>query len=70
MGSNLDIPDVDVDYFTCTLGQAALFDRVSKTCNTINYFIDERSATSPALPAVGFPRVQKVGAWGEQVLSK
>jgi len=46
----------DLNYFTCTLGQAAELNTVDQhSWKTINEFIDRQAQENPNRPAVGFP---------------
>lgn len=47
---------VHVNYFVCTLGQAAaLIPDKPHSCTTVNEFIDHQAREHPNRPAVGFP---------------
>ena len=47
---------LDVNYFVCTLGQAAaLNEKQPHSFKTVNEFIDLQARQYPARPAVGFP---------------
>lgn len=60
----------EINYFTCTLGQAALLQK-QRGYNCINEFIDEQAARVPDLPAVGFytPNIEDGKAWTSHVLN-
>lgn len=57
MGSKLEHQSTpDLNYFTCTLGQAAELNTVDQhSWKTINEFIDRQAQENPNRPAVGFP---------------
>lgn len=61
-----------VDYFTCTLGQAAAARAEHPTSyGTVNDLFDERCREIPDRLAVGFPEPPKnKGPWTYQVFSK
>ena len=47
---------VDVNYFVCTLGQAAVFNAEKPHAfRTVNELIDLQAQRHPSRPAVGFP---------------
>lgn len=47
---------VDLNYFVCTLGQAAEFKTLKQqSWATVNDFIDHQASAHPDDPAVGFP---------------
>lgn len=51
-----------VNYFTCTLGQAAaLSGDKHQECENINQFIDRQARQYAGSPAVGFPVVSNQG---------
>lgn len=63
----------DLNYFVCTLGQAAAINNGhSQPFKTINDFIDHQARQFPTRPAVGFPVPRKDGGeqWGQTVYSK
>ena len=52
--------DTDIDYFVCTLGQAAAInEETHHTFKTVNDFIDHQAREAPHRPAVGFPVTRK-----------
>ena len=60
------------NYFTCTLGQAALVNgRSPQSAATINDIIDEHARTNPEAKAVGFPVIGQSpeDPWDSRVLS-
>ena len=62
------------NYFVCTLGQAALVNRVDPPAQlTISAFIDKQAASIPEVPAVGFALPPRAGVpnedWSSRVLS-
>lgn len=64
----------EVNYFVCTLGQAASFNhRSPHSFRTVNGFLDAQAQAIPHSPAVGFPTLtghQKDEAeWDYLVLS-
>lgn len=61
-----------VNYFTCTLGQAAATRAEHPTSyDTVNDLFDERFKKIPHRPAVGFPEaVKNKGTWTYQVFSE
>lgn len=61
-----------LNYFICTLGQAASINGISPhKFKTINEFIDVQAERVPGLPAVAFPIPQdKDQIWSSVVLSK
>lgn len=55
---DLQLPQetVDVNYFICTLGQAAAFNaQKPHSFKTVNEFIDHQAQKHPSRPAVAFP---------------
>ena len=51
---------VDVNYFVCTLGQAAVLNAEKPhSYTTVNDFIDLQARQNPIRPAVGFPAPPK-----------
>ena len=66
---------VDVNYFVCTLGQAAALNaETPHSFETVNEFIDHHAHQYPSRPAFGFPIPPKDketgGEWNYAVYSK
>lgn len=59
---------MDVNYFTCTLGQAARYQQ-GRSYKTINEFFDHQTCHTPDLPAVGFFQPGNGKPWKSRVLS-
>ena len=59
----------DLNYFTCTLGQAAAWNEEHPhSFQTVNDLIDEQAERFPNHPAVGFPGLhqrQTYGPWNK-----
>lgn len=54
--AQLPVEVVDINYFVCTLGQAAAsIAEKPRTYKTVNDFIDHQAREHPSRPAVGFP---------------
>ncbi len=73
--AQLPAETVDVNYFVCTLGQAAAFNiEKPHAFKTINGFIDLQAQQFPHRPAVGFPSPlkdkEKDKGWNHAVYSK
>jgi len=62
---------MDITYFTCTLGQAALMNKDQYPISNIKQFIDHQCKTVPKLPAVGFPEpdTSSTQPWKSRVFS-
>ena len=61
-----------LNYFVCTLGEAAeLKNEKSTTYTTVNDLVDRRAYLNPDLPALAFPLPGVDGEeWGSQIYSK
>ena len=73
--AQLPAETVDVNYFVCTLGQAAAFNTEKPHAfKTINEFIDHQARQFPHYPAVGFPSPlkgkEKDKEWNHAVYSR
>lgn len=66
------VTDANANYFTCTLGQAALINAKSPhNCKTILDLVDKHARSSASAPAVGFsvPAKGNDDAWGCATIS-
>lgn len=74
MGSTTNGEKDDVqtlNYFTCTLGQAAvIIDQKPHDFHSINEFIEQQAKHIPHLAAVGFPVPRKEEEWGAHIFSE
>ena len=71
----LSIATANVNYFVCTLGQAAALNADQPhPFKTVNEFIDHQAREHPSHPAIGFPIPPKDKetdkTWGYGVYSK
>lgn len=65
--------DADLNYFICTLGQAAAINETDPHAfHTINDFIDLQANRFPHSPAVGFPapKAESENEWCSTIFSK
>jgi hypothetical protein len=64
--------ETPLNYFVCTLGEAAeLKNDKSTTYTTVNDLIDRKVCSSPDLPALAFPLPSVDGeVWGSQIYSE
>lgn len=62
---------MDLNYFTCTLGEAALHHKVDHSIANVNLFIDQLVQHCGDKPAAGFyiPPLSKEEAWKTQILN-
>lgn len=62
----------EINYFTCTLGHAAVLNKQSPhKYSTVNEFLDFQAQKCPSTPAVGlpYPSHAEGGKWDARVLS-
>jgi hypothetical protein len=65
--------DPPVNYFTCTLGEAADINTQNsppKRLETIDGFLSHRATQNPELPATAFPVPSEDKVWSYEIFSK